>query len=177
VRTVVSVVVVAALQGSALAQSPPATCTTEHAIYEAAKGARDKFEPDKLWFDYKRTGRATPHPEFPERVVIHSRQLDRHFTFETYMSNNSGMQGMTMQIPASRNRISPTPKAFEIETLIYSVNQKLEVGGIPAKDEPAPELIIFPGFWPLAHSSYNGTVGIGMQRQIFRFARCETQPG
>lgn len=192
-----------------LAPAHATQCPVEKAVYLADNRLKD-FPPDELRFSFEPTQLAKPWDGFPTTVRLKSAEIKRELVFDTYFTNNSGVQGVTVTIPEedlpeqlkqerkeqreTAERLKEAAKSsgdkpqsdpmseladileeqepFTIASMAFVVTQDFKVQHFPAQGDPAPMLVMFPGFRPWAHSSNNGVVSAGIMWGVFRFERC-----
>jgi len=72
-------------------------CPVERAVY-LADNRTENVPPDELRFSFESSPFAKPWDGFPTWVKIKSAELKRELVFDTYFTNNSGVQGVTATI-------------------------------------------------------------------------------
>lgn len=73
-------------------------CPVEKAVYLADGRSKD-YPPDELRFSFEPTQYAKPWDGFPTLVRLKSAEMKRELVFDTYFTNNSGVQGVSVTIP------------------------------------------------------------------------------
>ena len=175
-RIVVASLIAVAGSTPSRGEQGPTKCAAENAVYEALHSNQDDFPPDTLRFDYEaKEGGIGPWRGWPKKAVIHSAQRERDYVFDTYFTNNSGKEGISLSLPAEEldEYLRVSGKPLRMDSDVFSVWPDLEIGFLPLKGMEAPQRIMLPGFRSFAHASYTLTISSGIGRSIFRFARCE----
>jgi hypothetical protein len=171
-------------------------CRVEKAVYRAANTAW--IDPDELRFDFRSEA---PLPfKGPRAIRVKSPEMGREWVLDTHFTNGSTIQGVATRIPEAqlpehmreerrsaraareRSRLTGEPQRkggpaiygdYSLSSMTWVVTAEHEVSHLPLKGQPAPQLVLFPDFRPLAHARHAGLVSAGLVWGVFRFDRCE----